>query len=559
MSIVDLLINVLRFSDIVAIVTKKFRNISIILHLLVWSTIFSLPLMFKTSGLVNSSSESGAVLYFGCINIINAGLFYFNVYFLSPKLLKKKQWMLYAFTLLGVIAVFSLIKLIAVGTLFKDFALDELAYRFAIFSTIGFLIVSTLFSMALDSIRLEREQKELLAERLSAELKFYRSQVSPHFLFNVLSTLISLGRKGSEMLEPSLIMLSELMRYMLYETNETRVEIQKEVDYLKCYIALQQLRFGHDDVKIESNLRISENTNGLTIEPMLLIPFVENAFKHGIGWVQQPTIKIDLDVRDSILNFSVQNKYFDNPGISKDNNSGIGLANIRSRLNLLYADKHKLLITKIRKVPFLNLAKAFKNPLEASETLRSEKIDLIFLDIQMPHINGLQFIKSLPDPPMIILVTAYQEYALEGYDLNVIDYLLKPVSFDRFLKACNKAQELYQLKHKELPQNETIDHFFVNVEYTSVRINIADILYIEALKDYIKIFTATSARPVITKISIKSIEEKLPGHLFTRIHKSFVISINKVKSIKRDFVCIADKEIPIGEVYKDNVHKILKL
>lgn len=213
-----------------------------------------------------------------------------------------------------------------------------------------------------------------------------------------------------------------------------------------------------------------------------------------------------------------------------------------------------LLIDNIQKVPFLKLVKAFRNPLEASEILQAEKIDLIFLDIQMPHINGLQFMKALPDPPMIILVTAYEKYALEGYDLNVIDYLLKPVSFDRFLKACNKAQELYELRHKGV---SPIDHFFVNVEYASVKVNIADILYIEALKDYVKIFISTSQRPVITKVSIKSIEEKLPSHLFTRIHKSFVVSINKITSVKRDFVYIGEKEIPIGETYKENVNKIL--
>ena len=215
-----------------------------------------------------------------------------------------------------------------------------------------------------------------------------------------------------------------------------------------------------------------------------------------------------------------------------------------------------LLVDNISKVPFLNLLKAFRNPLDASEILHSEKIDLIFLDIQMPQLSGLQFIKALKDPPMIILVTAYQKYALEGYDLNVIDYLLKPVSFDRFLKSCNKAKELYELKHKSVSA-ETIDHFFVNVEYASVKVLIADILYIEALKDYVKIFTSTSGRPIITKVSIKSIEEKLSNYLFTRIHKSFVISINKISSVKRDFVCIGEKEIPIGDVYKENVNKIL--
>ncbi len=217
-----------------------------------------------------------------------------------------------------------------------------------------------------------------------------------------------------------------------------------------------------------------------------------------------------------------------------------------------------LLVDNIRKVPFLDLVRAFRDPLEATEILQSEKIDLIFLDIQMPHVNGLQFIKALHDPPMTILVTAYPKYALEGYDLNVIDYLLKPVRFERFLKACNKAQELYELKHKDLSPKETVEHFFVNVEYASVKVHIADILYIEGLKDYVKIFVSTSARPVITKISIKSIEEKLPGHLFARIHKSFVISIDKITSIKRDFVCIGEKEIPIGDAYKENVVKILR-
>jgi len=217
-----------------------------------------------------------------------------------------------------------------------------------------------------------------------------------------------------------------------------------------------------------------------------------------------------------------------------------------------------LLVDNIRKVPFLDLAKAFRNPLEASEILASEKIDLIFLDIQMPQINGLQFINTLADPPMVILVTAYQKYALEGYDLNIIDYLLKPVSFERFLKACNKAQELYELKHKDISPKETIDHFFVNVEYASVKVLISEILFIEALKDYIKIYISTSTRPVITKVSIKSIEEKLPSKLFARIHKSFIISVEKVKSIKRDFVCIGEKDIPIGEVYKENVDKILR-
>ena len=209
--------------------------------------------------------------------------------------------------------------------------------------------------MAIDSVRLEREQKEILAERLSAELKFYRSQVSPHFLFNVLSTLISLGRKKSDLLEPSLIMLSELIRYMLYETNEKRVPISKEVEYLRSYISLQQLRFGHDNVNIETWLTVPDNEIGLTIEPMLLIPFVENAFKHGIGGIQEPLIKIELSINNGILYFNVLNKYGENHLESKDSSSGIGLANIHSRLKLLYGGKHELEISKENSVFYSKL------------------------------------------------------------------------------------------------------------------------------------------------------------------------------------------------------------
>lgn len=216
-----------------------------------------------------------------------------------------------------------------------------------------------------------------------------------------------------------------------------------------------------------------------------------------------------------------------------------------------------LLVDNIRKVPFLTLVKAFKNPREATELLQSEKVDLIFLDIQMPQLNGLQFLKSLKSPPMVILVTAYQQYALEGYDFNVVDYLLKPVSFERFLKACNKAQKLYDVQERLDGIDKSSEHIFVHVEYKLVRVIFSEIMYIEGLKDYIKIYLSTRTKPVITKMSMKAIEAKLPAYQFTQIHKSFIVSVNKISSIKRDFICIADKEIPIGDSFKDNISKIL--
>ena len=175
-----------------------------------------------------------------------------------------------------------------------------------------------------------------------------------------------------------------------------------------------------------------------------------------------------------------------------------------------------LLVDNISKVPFLELAGRCKNAIEAAELLHKQDIDLIFLDIQMPGLNGLQFVKTLQHPPMIIFVTAYKEHALEGFSLDAVDYLLKPVSFERFLKACNKAHELFNLKQKPAIKTDLPGYFFVYVEYNQVKITITDILYIVAMKDYVKIFLTTSKRPVMTRMNLKAIEEKLAGHRFAR-------------------------------------------
>ena len=219
----------------------------------------------------------------------------------------------------------------------------------------------------------------------------------------------------------------------------------------------------------------------------------------------------------------------------------------------------ELLIDNIKQVPYLQLVKACKNALEAIEVLQKEKIDLIFLDIQMPRLSGLQLIQTLQQPPMVILTTAYEQYALEGYNLNVVDYLLKPVSFERFLKACNKAKELFDLKNDKpsLQKEENADHLFVNVEYTLVKILFTDILFIEGLKDYIKIHLASSPKPVLTKMTLKAMEEKLPAGKFIRVHKSYIAAADKITVIKRDLLYIGDHEIPVSDFYKENLTRIM--
>jgi DNA-binding LytR/AlgR family response regulator len=216
-----------------------------------------------------------------------------------------------------------------------------------------------------------------------------------------------------------------------------------------------------------------------------------------------------------------------------------------------------LLADNIRHVPYLQLMARCKNAREAADILSKEEVDLLFLDVQMPGLSGLQFIQTLTNPPLVILVTAYEQYAIEGFNFSVVDYLLKPVSLERFIKACNKARELFELKNaKRDTPGETSQHLFVNVEYTLVKIVFGHITYIEGMKDYIRIYLVSSQKPVLTRMSLKAIEEKLPIGKFVRTHKSFIVAIDKVTSVKRDYICINEAEIPVGESFRSSIQVI---
>ncbi len=219
-----------------------------------------------------------------------------------------------------------------------------------------------------------------------------------------------------------------------------------------------------------------------------------------------------------------------------------------------------LLEDNIRKVPYLQLVASCRNALEAVDVLQRESIDLIFLDIQMPGLNGLQFLRSLPHPPLAILVTAYDQYALEGFELDVVDYLLKPYAFDRFLKACNRALERQQSRQGGMRTyaSNADDFFFINVEYVQVKINFADIRYVEGLKDYLKIHLVSSSKPVLTRMTMKSMEQRLASVPFIRTHKSFLVSIPHVTAVKRDTIYLGEKEIPIGDAYRGEVERIVR-
>ena len=218
----------------------------------------------------------------------------------------------------------------------------------------------------------------------------------------------------------------------------------------------------------------------------------------------------------------------------------------------------KLVSDYISKTPFLELAGAFDNPLDAIDFLSDHVVDLIFVDIQMPDLTGIEFARSLEDAPKIVFTTAYEKYALEGYKLNAIDYLLKPFSYEEFLKAAGKARKQVELEINSLPTIEANNQFlFLKSEYKIRRINFNDILYIEGLKDYIKVYTTTDDKPVMSLNSVKSLEMKLPEDKFMRVHRSFIVNLDKIDTIERSRIIFGKVYIPVSDQYKDKFQEYL--
>ena len=212
----------------------------------------------------------------------------------------------------------------------------------------------------------------------------------------------------------------------------------------------------------------------------------------------------------------------------------------------------------IEKIPLLNLKAECSNAIDALVFLQSNSIDLIFLDIRMPELLGTEFVQSLRNPPKIIFTTAYKEYALEGFELDAIDYLLKPVRFERFLKSVNKAfpkieDQIPDLQLHNVERTTGNDFIYLRVDRKLVKILLADILYIESIRDYIKVHT--QGKFYITRQTISSIEAMLSGSEFIRIHRSYIVSFSKVKSFTNELVEVGNTELPIGKLYRNNFVK----
>ncbi len=333
--------------------SKKWVNV--LLHIVFWVVLFSLPSLLRPnrSDKPGPPDSPGAIFHFlvSCATWIS--LFYTNAYILIPRFVVKGRYSKFALSLLPLLVLLSFINWLSftISMPERNFRLDGLVF-FYLFPSLFFLAISTAWKLFNDQLTNDKIRKEKETENLKTELSFLRSQVSPHFMFNVLNNMVALARKKSDLLEPSLIKLSSLLRYMLYETDEEKVLLEKEIEYLQSYIDLQVQRFGK---KVTVNVAMNDIDGSYYIEPMLLIPFVENAFKHGTGSTVNGEIKIELSAQNNQLHFMVSNSYCKNNLEIKDKTSGIGLQNVKRRLNLLYRQRHTLKIREDNNTFVVNL------------------------------------------------------------------------------------------------------------------------------------------------------------------------------------------------------------
>lgn len=218
-----------------------------------------------------------------------------------------------------------------------------------------------------------------------------------------------------------------------------------------------------------------------------------------------------------------------------------------------------LLESYVQKTSFLKLTGKYSNALSAMKHLAEEKVDLIFLDIQMPEVNGMEFARLIGDHTRIIFTTAFSEYALEGYKVSALDYLLKPFSFADFLTAAKKALNWFEMTEKKSATEAVQENsgIFVKSDYKLLHVLFDDILYIEGLKDYVKIYTEGQPKPILSLISLKSLEEDLPPDRFMRVHRSYIIHKNKISSINKRRIIIGEKQIPMGDTYRKQFMSII--
>lgn len=314
--------------------------VQILLHILFWAVLVGVPLFVRVSFPSFRKFEEAPLVFALLYNALLIVQFYLNAYVYIPRFLLRHRLPAYLIAISSSFIV-CILFLVAINLLYENGTPLFVHTFIGIVSCFFILTLSYAYRTIYDRIREDRVRKEKETEQLRSELSFLRSQVSQHFIFNVLNGIVSLSRKKSDLVEPMLLNLSGLMRYMLYESDETKVPLERETQYLQSYISLQRMRFG-DRVQVELDIYDTQPT--ALIEPMLLIPFIENAFKHGTGLIPSPYIRIQLQNDSAKLIFRVENSVSTVHESSKDVYSGIGLTNVRRRLELLYADRYQLTI-----------------------------------------------------------------------------------------------------------------------------------------------------------------------------------------------------------------------
>ncbi|MEO6850122.1 MAG: histidine kinase [Mucilaginibacter sp.] len=319
------------------------RNWQIFCHIVFWVGIVAYLMMITHNS--NKISTVGLIVIFGLYGFVNIGLFYLNFLYLIPKFLNKKRYRIYTMTLTVTIIAISGIKF-GIAGIFKSLMLHNGGTNVGFWSyvistaltSLFFIFLSTALKFTIDWFLNERIQRDLENQRLSAELAFLKSQINPHFLFNSLNSIYSLAYQKSDTTPEAILKLSEIMRYMLYESNDNKVDLSKELQYLQNYIDLQKIRFG-DNAFV--NFKIIGEVHDQKIVPLILIAFIENAFKHGVANDPSTPILLRINLEGSHLHFYMENKKH---LLNRDTEGGIGLNNVTRRLDLLYPGNYSLTI-----------------------------------------------------------------------------------------------------------------------------------------------------------------------------------------------------------------------
>ena len=390
-------------------------------------------------------------------------------------------------------------------------------------------------SLIEQSLQLEKVK----VDQLETELKFLKSQYHPHFLFNALNTIYFQVDENNKVAKQSIEQLSDLLRYQLYDI-EKEVTMEQEINYLRSYIAFQQLRMSE---RLMLDLYFDPQLKEQKIHPLLLQPLIENAFKYVRGDYK---IKLEIKVDGNQIQSEIKNSISSSPSTANKKEKGIGIENLKRRLDLL----RKGLRGYIEKVDFLTLTGECEDAVQLNTILKTQEIDLLFLDIEMPEMTGIELLSNLTNPPKVIIVSAYEQYALKGYEFNVVDYLLKPVSFDRFIKSVNKIYDLLQTEQKE--KN---DYIFVKSNKLLKKILFKDILYIESMENYVVIQTVSCKEVVYT--TLKQLNDSLPKDVFQQTHRSYIVNLEKVTAIDGNQLTLSSYKIPVARTFRDSIFNLI--